>query len=253
MRRYGPAPPSPAIARANGAPEVWAIPEWSGREDFCVVDFFDEVSEDMRADQARALLARYGGLFVLLCVAVVIAVAGWQWQQARNNKQDQRVAGLFLTAAGEAAAATSNPTRARAIADFQSVERQGHPDYTALARLDEASLRYDSGDVKDALVLWDQVAGDGDIPVNVRDLALVLWVQHQLDDGDPAMLEARLQPILVSTNVWHALASEEMALLQLRQGQTAPARKRLEALVADPTASQSVRQRAEAVLASLGG
>jgi len=192
-------------------------------------------------------------LFVVLCLLVVAGVAGWQWRQARNGKEDQRVAGLFLTAAGDAAAANSNPSRAKAIAEFQIVEQQGHPAYTALARLDEASLRYDSGDTNGALVLWDQVAGDGDLNSTIRDLALVLWVQHQLDNGDPAVLEARLQPILVSTNVWHGLASEEMALLQLRQGQTAPARERLQALVADPTASQNVRQRAEAELASLGG
>jgi len=219
----------------------------------CVVDIFDEISEDLRAEQARVLLARYGGLLVLVCLLVVIAVAGWEWRQAQTDKENQRVSGLFIQATTDAAAAGTTATRAAAIAEFQNVERQGQANYTALARLDEAALRDENGDTNGALVLWDQVAGDGSISQTERDLAVVLWVQHQPDTANAGLLEARLQPLLVSTNIWHGLASEQMALLELRDGQAAAARQRLQMLEADTTASQNVRQRAELVLASLGG
>jgi hypothetical protein len=218
-----------------------------------VVDIFDEISEELRADRARALLVRYGGLLVGLCLAVVIAVAVWQWRQAQTDKENQRVASLFIAAAAEAAGSNTESGRAQAIAEFAAVERQGHAAYTALARLDEAELRSENGDLKGALVLWDQVAGDGSAAPAIRDLAVVLWVQHQLDQGDPVLLAGRLAPVLSPSNVWHGLASEEMALIQLRQGQTAAARERLQALEVDSTVSQNLRSRAAVELASLGG
>jgi len=218
-----------------------------------VVDIFDEISEDLRADRARALLARYGGVFLAACVLVLVGVGAWQIYHQRADKENQRVAGLFIAATTEAATANTAAVRATAIAQFQDVQKQGHPAYTVLARLDEATLRDDSGDHQGALVLWDQVAGDGSATPAIRDLAALLWVQHQVDNGDPVLLTGRLQPLLAGTNVWHALASEQMALLEVRQGQTGPARQRLQALEIDPTASQNVRSRALTVLAGLGG
>ena len=61
----------------------------------------------------------------------------------------------------------------------------------------------------------------------LRDLASLLWALHEIDSGDPALLEARLKPLADPNNPWHALAEEQLALLDLRQGQTdAGARRR---------------------------
>jgi len=51
--------------------------------------------------------------------------------------------------------------------------------------------------------------------------------------------------------MWHGLASEQMALLLLRQGKTDQARDRLLQLEADTTVPQNARSRAAALLASL--
>ena len=218
-----------------------------------MVDIFDEVSQDLRADRARALFVRYGGLLLGACVLAVILVAVWQWNMARTDRENQRVANVFIAATTQAAAASDDATRATAIAAFQNIEKQNHPGYSTLSRLNEAALKYESGDLKGALVLWDQVAGDGNAPVLLRDLSALLWVQHQIDSGDTALLAGRLAPLLASTNVWHSLADEQMALLLLREGKTDQARDRLMQLETDSTASQNVRGRAAALLASLSG
>jgi len=216
-----------------------------------VVDIFDEVSEDLRAERARALLARYGGLLVGACVLVLILVAGWQWNQARADKENQRVSTLFVAATNLASAANDDASRAAALAAFQQVEQHGHKNYTVLAKLNEAALKYEGGDLNGALVLWDQVAGDGNAPIAIRDLSALFWVQHQIDSGDPAQLTGRLSPLLAPSNMWHGLASEQMALLLLRQGKTDQARDRLLQLEADTTVPQNARSRAAALLASL--
>lgn len=216
-------------------------------------DIFDEVAEDLRAERARKFLQRYGILLVACCVLILAGIGGWEWYESKRTAEDQRVAGLFANAIAKAAAVTSDASRADAIAAFETVERQGHPAYAALARLDEAELKVDGKDLNGALALWDQVSQDNAVPARIRGLATLLWIQHQVDQADPAVLSGRLQPLLAVTNAWHALAEEQMALVELRQGKTDAARSRLEQLVSDSSASQNVRGRAAALLASLNG
>ena len=76
-----------------------------------MVDIFDEVDEELRAERAQALLKRYGGVIVAAVLLIVAAAAGWQgwrWYQAR---QDQAAAAEYLTAMtlAEPTAAGSSP------------------------------------------------------------------------------------------------------------------------------------------------
>ena len=107
--------------------------------------------------------------------------------------------------------------------------------YRTLARLRAAALKADTGDLAGAAALYDQVAADSSADPLLRDLASLLWAQHQLDTGDPAPLEARLKALAVPDNPWHALASENLALLDLRQGHTDAAKATLRGLASDVT------------------
>ena len=53
-------------------------------------DIFDEVEEDLRADRARALLARYGILIVAAALLVIAGAGGWEawrWHETQMNEQ----------------------------------------------------------------------------------------------------------------------------------------------------------------------
>ncbi len=53
-----------------------------------MVDIFDEVEEDLRAERAQRLLKRYGGVIARGRDPMVGAAAGWQgwrWYQARQD------------------------------------------------------------------------------------------------------------------------------------------------------------------------
>src|ERR1700731_602841 len=84
-----------------------------------VVDIFDEVDEELRAERAQQLLKRYGGLIVAGVVLIVGAVVGWQgwsWYEAR---QDRAAAAQYLIAmnlANATAAGTSEAGRKAAVA-----------------------------------------------------------------------------------------------------------------------------------------
>ena len=86
----------------------------------------------------------------------------------------------------------------------------------------------------------------------LRDLASLLWVQHQVDAGDPAAVEGRLLPLVAAGNAWRPMALESQAWLQIRTGQDDKARETLRALLADVAAPDGVKGRANGLLSRLG-
>lgn len=221
-----------------------------------MVDIFDEVDEELRAERAQQLLKRYGGLIVAGALAIVGAAAGWQGWRWYEARQDQAAAVEYLTAmnlADATGAGSSETNRAAGIAAFMRLAATSPEGYATLARLREAALKADAGDLPGAAALWDQVASDSSADPLLRDLASLLWAQHQIDRGDPSLLEGRLKALATPDNPWHALAEEQLALLDLRQGKVDQAKTTLRRLAQDTTAPSGVRGRASALVSRLGG
>ena len=114
-------------------------------------------------------------------------------------------------------------------------------------------MKADAGDLAGAEALWNKVAGDSSADPLLRDLASLLWAQHGIDQGDPSLLEARLKALAAPDNPWHALADEQLALLDLRLGKDDQAKATLQRLAQDTTAPSGVRGRANALLTRMGG
>ena len=160
-------------------------------------DLIDEVDEELRAERAKKIAQRYGGLAtgaLLLAIAGVGGWEGWRWYEGRQAGQASQ---SFLAA------------------------------WEALSRDNEADPLY-------------------------RDLATVLWGLHALDQGDPALIEARMGPLAVPGAPWRASAQEVLALAALKRGNTEQARRALQAVLADAAAPQGLRERAGRMLQGLG-
>ena len=216
-------------------------------------DIFDEVDEDLRAERAQRLLKRYSGPIIALGVLIVLAAAGWQAWQWRQRQQDAAAAMRFLQAMSLADTQVPGANRTQALAGFTGLVETAPEGYRTLARLRVAAIKADSGDLRGAAALWDQVAGDSAADPLLRDVANLSWVEHMIDNGDPALVTARLTPLEQADNPLHALAEEQAALLALRQNKPAEARDTLRRLAQDATAPQGVRARAGGLLTQLGG
>lgn len=217
-----------------------------------VPDIFDEVSEDLRAERAQQMLKRYGGLLIAAALVVLAASGGWQawrWHQARETARVATVYVNALRAADKPAGAERDAARPL----LAQVQAEGSAGYRTLARLREAALKADGGDLAGALALYAQVAGDTGADPLLRDLASYYWVLRQLDSAEPGVLEARLGPLAGPDHPLRALAAEAQALLAIRQGKAEAARDALKRLSQDVTAPDGVRGRANGLLAQLGG
>lgn len=214
-------------------------------------DIFAEVDEDLRADRAQKMLKKYGGVLIGAALVVVAGVGAWQAWRSYEAKETARVAGIFLEATR--AAATKVPAeRDLALAELAKVASEGSGGYRSLARLREASLRFDAGERDAALALFDKVAADTGADTLLRDYAALQWVWHQIDTGAPAALRDRLTALTAPDNAWRPLAEEAQALLDIREGRKDAARDTLKRLSQDQAAPDGVRGRAGGLLERLG-
>jgi hypothetical protein len=214
-----------------------------------VPDIFDEVEEDLRAERAKKLAQRWGGVALgvaLVAIAATAGVQGWRWYQAREASA---AAATYLNL--HRAAELQGADLAAAGSGFAALAREAPAGYQTLARLRAAALKAETGDLPGALALWEQVASDTAADALYRDLATLMTVSHALDTGDPALLAARIAPLTAEGNPWRASAREAQALVALRRGETAEARRILEALAADQAAPSGLRERAQRVAAGL--
>ncbi len=221
-----------------------------------MVDIFDEISDDLRADQAAKLLRRYGALLVLAAILVLLGVAGQQLWQGYQTRQNQGAAARYLAITRQIdnqAAAITNAQRqadARQLTAFAATAPAG---YRSLARLRAAGLYADAGQTDQADAMWKAVSADSGADMLLRQLADLLWAQHALGTAPDIAVAARLQPLTATENIWHGLARETQALLYLHQGKTDQAKALFSEIASDPSAPEGVRNRADGLLAQLNG
>lgn len=215
-----------------------------------MVDIFDEIEEDLRAERAEKLLKKYAWLLIVVIVAIVGAAAGWQLWSRHKNQQDSAVAGRYV--AVQTALEQPGLDKAAQLAALDKLAADAPEGYRTLARMRAAGLKADAGDVPGAVALWNAVAADSNADPLLRDLSSLLATERELDHGDPGQLEARLKPLAAPGNPWSALAQEQLAVLDLRQGKVDDARKTLQTLAAGLESPTGLRARANALLVGLG-
>lgn len=243
--------PQPAGYAGDGEPDRAADREARVR----VADIFDEVEADLRAERAQKLLMRYGAWLVAAAVLVVGMAAAWQvwnWYQLRRDRATAAIYLDAMFAAERPAPDGQHPDAKDAIQGFARAAARGPEGYRTLARLEQAALDARSGNLAGAAALWSEVASDTAADPLLRSLANLLWVNQQLDSGNPERLRERLAPLMLPDNPWHSLAQESMAVLDLREGHVEPAKRTLKSLAQDATAPAGVRERAGALLQRLG-
>jgi len=214
-----------------------------------VPDIFDEVEEDLRAERARRLARRWGGVALVLALLAVAGTGGWQGWRWWQVSEAATAATTYITL--HRGAERPDADLATAANGFAALGRESPTGYQTLARLRAAALKAETGDAAAANALWDQIANDASADRLYRDLAILLAVSHGVDAGDPAALSARIAPLTTADNPWRASAREVQALLALRRGAGDEARRLLEALAADGATPPGLRERAQRLAAGL--
>jgi hypothetical protein len=213
-----------------------------------VADIFDEVDEELKQDNAKQLWDRYGRYIVGVAVLIVLATAanvGWkEYVQTRQEAySEQFMAALSMSGENK---------HAEAAAALAQLSRDASGGYATLARFREAVERVAAGETSAAADIYDAIADDGAVDTLYQGLAALSAVLLRIDDGDPAQLASKLQPLASQESPWRHTAGELIAVLALRSGDVAKAREGYRKLADDLKAPQSARARATEMLRTFG-
>ncbi|WP_424942863.1 hypothetical protein [Aliiroseovarius crassostreae] len=200
-------------------------------------NFIDEVTEEVRRDKLFAMMRKYGWIAVALVVLLVGGAAYNEWSKARA----QAAAEAFGDAILAAEELEDTAARNAALAEIST-------DGDAAAIL--ALLQADGAADTDALTA---VADNADLPKVYRDLAALKLVMATGAELSKAEAEARLGPLLTPGAAFRVLAEEQMALVELAQGDKTAAISRLQSLLQDEEATRALRRRASQLIVALGG
>ncbi len=212
-----------------------------------MADIFQEVDEALRTDKFSGLWKRYG-IYVYIVVGALILGTGGKaaWRHFEEQSRLENSARYF-----EAQALLAAEKESDAINAFTALADEAGGGYGVIARLREAAARAEHGDANGAVLAYGRLAGDDDVSPVYRDLARLLAAMRLIEDGDPAVVEERLAPLLRGDNAWRHSAREIEAVFALRQGRRQDAVGGLRALVDDAETPNGIRGRARQLLAAL--
>ncbi len=199
---------------------------------------FREVDEEVRQEQFKKLWERYGNIVVALAFVVVAAVGGWKFWQYWQVTQSEAAAETYFAAVR---LATSGKTD-EALARFATVDHEG---FGQVSRMRQANLLAKQGKGDEAVKLYDSIAADASADPTLRDAARIRAGYVLADTLKPDELLARVGMFDKEENPWRHAAREIMAIAAWRTADYALADRYVNAIIGDPEAVGSIRQRAQ--------
>ncbi|OAF18311.1 tetratricopeptide repeat protein [Bradyrhizobium neotropicale] len=209
-------------------------------------ELFDEVDEEVRREQLKKLWDRYSIYFIALMVLIVAAVGGWRAYQYLEAKKAAEAGALFE----KAVELSEQDKHAEAEKAFTELAAKAPSGYRTLARL-RAAAEAVSRDPKAAAKIYDDIAADGSVSAEWRDLARIRAAGLLLDSASYADMQQRLEASAAAGSTFRHSAREMLALSAWRNGDTTAARKWLDAIAEDGETPPGLRSRAEALQALL--
>lgn len=206
--------------------------------------FIQEVTEEVRRDQLFKLIRKYGWVAILAVVLIVGGAAYREYSKSQARAVAQAFGSQILAALDE----NEPAARVAALGDISAPDAAGA---ALLAMLTSSELSAD-GKSDQAVAALDAVVNDLSVDGRYRDIAAFKRLIR--DDAGLSLDDRRagLNTLAIAGNPLRLLASEQLAVLDLAEGQTEAAINRLSDILQDAELTQGLRQRASQMMIALG-
>lgn len=212
-----------------------------------MVDLFDEVEEDLRADKLKSAVRRSLPWVLGLVFGVLViggGFVGWTlWETSRTHKASEAYDAILR---GKTAQDPESAFNA-----FGDIAKKAPGAYRTLALMNQASIRLSQDRDKEAVELFDKAAKAaprGKAGEILADAARLKSALALMDDAPYADTEKRLKPLTEEGRPYRALAMEQLALAKLSAGKTQEARAEFLVLSTALDAPPALTQRARAAV-----
>ncbi|WP_185829167.1 tetratricopeptide repeat protein [Sphingomonas ginkgonis] len=210
--------------------------------------FIREVDENLRRDRTEQFFRRHGGAIGAGVVVFLVAVGAFLWWQNHRREQAAEQSVQLSQVMNDIGAANLRTVPQR----LDGLSGSSSDGIRAAALLTRADVALQQNDRPAAVAAFRKVMDDGGLPQPYRDVATIRLTQAEFDSMAPDAVISRLQPLAQSGNPWFGSAGELTALALIKANRRNEAARLLTEVGADQTVPATIRDRAQALGASLG-
>lgn len=207
--------------------------------------FIEEVNDEVRRDRLYGYLRRYGWIAVVLVVLIVGGAAWSEFRKAQERSQAEALGDAMLAAL----ATNESADRVTALAAIEPAT----PSSAAVLRLMTSAEQSQAGDVAAAIETLNALSVDGEVPAIYRQIAQFKSITLQGDTTPVADRRQALEAMAQPGNLLRLLATEQLALIDISEGDAEAAIARYQGIISDAETTSDLQQRARQVIVALGG
>ena len=212
-----------------------------------MVDFINEVEEELRKDDYNRLLKKYGPAIGVVLFLIIAGTGFLEFRKYAADKKAQAVSAIYTAADKQ----LDEGSQDEAVAAFIDLGATGPEGYAGLSFMRAAAIREDQGDVLGAVRLFDKAAEAFTIPRH-KQLAQLKAAYLLADQGAYSDVVARVTALTDKDTPYEYLARELLGFAHAESGDQDAARDQFAYLTSVPGVPPTVKQRAEQSMALIG-
>lgn len=206
--------------------------------------FLREVDDALRQDEMEGFFRKFGKPLLAIVVLGLAGFGGYLYWEHRQKSEAEAQAELVVQALDD----MDSSNLEAASKKLGPIARDGN----IPARLLEAGIAQQKGDMDAAAKLYAQVAADESVSQPLRDLATVREIAASFEKLPPQTVIDRLKPLAAPGGAWFGVAGEMVAMAYLKQGKPDLAGPVFAGIAKDESLPESLRGRARQLAGLLG-
>ena len=193
--------------------------------------FIDSIEEEIRKENYQKLWNKYGKLLSTIVIVGLLGAFGYSYWKEQDRSEKEAISAQFTLAQNE----LSRGNTSGALAYFREIGKSDKNNYSALAKLEYASMLHEKNDKK-AIEQYVSIYNDKKVSELLRDLAYIYSINASLDLLNDNELHEKLPEFVdeLSKNYvgkkWNCLALEILGYCYIKQKDFENAKKTFSAL-----------------------
>ena len=207
--------------------------------------FIDEVTEEVRRDRMFLMMKRYGWIGAVVVVAIVAGAAYREYDRAQTSAAAESLGDAVIAALAE----NETDKRAEALATIDAETPGGD----AILKMLQAGALANSDQGDAAVTLLAEISTNADLPLIYRHIATFKALGLQYDSLSAQDRRIQYETLAQPGAPLRLLAQEQLALIDIADGDAEAAIARLQAILEDVEVTADLQDRARQVIVALGG